>query len=865
MIASHELTIRTIRNANTIALLVLVTSAVLATPSQAEEWDCGFDIPDSLRGKLAPSDCTLEGTHPDIGVNYAPGLLYTVRLVFHLGEASVADSTLYQQVDYLNDAFAGALCDSCPDTGIDFELVAIDRFIGGGTIDADNNEQREFAELYSWDPDFYCNVYIGNNGSTLLGTTAAPTAAGNISADNIFVDDSVIGDARFGEDKGHVLTHEMGHYFGLPHIFNGGCNPSPNCYTTGDLICDTNPEPEDPVIRGCPASSQGCTGVPMNLNNYMSYRNSTCLTGFTVEQVGRMRCVLTNYRATLLDAVPFEQVRSGDIPVEHARSIAWHVRGGTASSDIYLVRESPYRNVLFSTDGESLVEQPGTPGVTDDSAYGRGGVWVNLSGPGADDDLALLNRDGTSYLMNQDENGDFSQTPFASSILDNLTASYGFAWADFDRDGDVDCYVAGAPDGVLLRDDEGIFVDATSGVHASVGTSVSAAWSDLDNDGWVDLVVVRNSGVTAYRNDSSGGFLTDITVSDVAGPTGVTVGDVDGDGWMDLVVTAKGGEDNEILLNGGGNSFSAGTPTLRRTGFETVHIGLADLDNDRDLDAIASAAIWYTEVGRPPQVITIEIPGVNQVYLNDGSGSFSSVFRDAASGACVAVGDADGDGDSDWIGAEDKGNFALFRNELVSPGESTTHWVNFDLEGDGQAASILGSRVAVYADGSATPQLREIDGGYGAHAQNSPRLHFGLGSSSVIDSVRVRWPSGLESTYTGLSVDQLHLLEAPLATAVDDTPGGPPRDRLDLNVPNPFNPTTTISYSVVRDAHVELEIYDLAGRHVRTLVSGRVESGEYEVEWNGTDAAGAAVASGVYLYRLRAGAFTETRRMVLVK
>ena len=83
--------------------------------------------------------------------------------------------------------------------------------------------------------------------------------------------------------------------------------------------------------------------------------------------------------------------------------------------------------------------------------------------------------------------------------------------------------------------------------------------------------------------------------------------------------------------------------------------------------------------------------------------------------------------------------------------------------------------------------------------------------------------------------------------------------------PNPFNPRTTISYGLPHDGHVELTIYDLAGRRVKVLVSEHVSAGEHEAQWHGRDEAGKQVASGVYLYRLRAGEFVETQRVVLVK
>jgi flagellar hook assembly protein FlgD len=88
---------------------------------------------------------------------------------------------------------------------------------------------------------------------------------------------------------------------------------------------------------------------------------------------------------------------------------------------------------------------------------------------------------------------------------------------------------------------------------------------------------------------------------------------------------------------------------------------------------------------------------------------------------------------------------------------------------------------------------------------------------------------------------------------------------LGIAAPNPFNPQTTISYSLGAAGDGELAIYDLAGRRVKTLVSGYVDAGQHEAQWGGRDEQGRRVASGVYLYRLVAGDFVETRRMVLLK
>jgi hypothetical protein len=88
---------------------------------------------------------------------------------------------------------------------------------------------------------------------------------------------------------------------------------------------------------------------------------------------------------------------------------------------------------------------------------------------------------------------------------------------------------------------------------------------------------------------------------------------------------------------------------------------------------------------------------------------------------------------------------------------------------------------------------------------------------------------------------------------------------LDQNRPNPFNPATEISYRIAGQRLVTLKIYDVAGRLVRTLVDGPQDPGVYSVTWNGIDNVGATVSTGVYFYRLNAGKYTETRRMVLLK
>jgi hypothetical protein len=101
----------------------------------------------------------------------------------------------------------------------------------------------------------------------------------------------------------------------------------------------------------------------------------------------------------------------------------------------------------------------------------------------------------------------------------------------------------------------------------------------------------------------------------------------------------------------------------------------------------------------------------------------------------------------------------------------------------------------------------------------------------------------------------------------DETEGQekPSEFGLSQNYPNPFNPTTKIEFTLARSEFVSLNIYDILGRKVRTLVSERLSSGYKSVIWDGKNDAGEDAASGVYFYQLRVGNFSEPKKMVLLK
>jgi hypothetical protein len=96
-------------------------------------------------------------------------------------------------------------------------------------------------------------------------------------------------------------------------------------------------------------------------------------------------------------------------------------------------------------------------------------------------------------------------------------------------------------------------------------------------------------------------------------------------------------------------------------------------------------------------------------------------------------------------------------------------------------------------------------------------------------------------------------------------PVTPTKFTLSGNYPNPFNPTTTISYSIPQDGNVELIVYNIRGQKVKTLISGTQPTGDYNVTWNGKDENDRSVSSGLYLYKLRSSGKTAVKKMLLLK
>lgn len=136
-----------------------------------------------------------------------------------------------------------------------------------------------------------------------------------------------------------------------------------------------------------------------------------------------------------------------------------------------------------------------------------------------------------------------------------------------------------------------------------------------------------------------------------------------------------------------------------------------------------------------------------------------------------------------------------------------------------------------------------------------------VGGKSYFWKVRSKGSNGNTSYYSGTGQFKVNSS----VTEVEDKGVIPTQFDLSQNYPNPFNPTTRITYSLPQNSYVTIKIFDMLGQEIRTLVNNEMNAGKYSIDWNADNDLGNKVTSGMYIYRITAGNFVSTKKMVLIK
>jgi hypothetical protein len=439
------------------------------------------------------------------------------------------------------------------------------------------------------------------------------------------------------------------------------------------------------------------------------------------------------------------------------------------------------------------------------TGWGQGACAGDYDNDG-DDDL-FVTYWGQNRLYRNRGNGTFDEVARAAGLVSTVPRwGAGCAFLDFDRDGRLDLFAANyidftladapVPESGLCRykgvpvacgppglrggknllyrnSGDGRFADVSvaAGITKASGTyGLGVSTLDFDDDGWVDVYVANDSNPSAlYRNNRDGTF-SDIAVGSGCAYSqdgkpqagmGVAVGDYNRDGRMDLFKTNFAGDTSTLYANAGGGlcedrTFAAGI------GINTRWLGwgveFVDLDRDGWLDLFLVNGHVYPEVEQLKSEAGYKQRKI--VYRNLANGRFADItdrlgppVMTPRAGRGAAFGDLDNDGDTDVVVNNMHDRPDLYRLDSLTD----RHWLTVKLVGVQSNRSAIGARVRVTAGG--VVQVREVRGGGSYYSQNDLRLLFGLGDSSKIERLDVRWPNGLEERWDAPAVDRIVTLK----------------------------------------------------------------------------------------------------------
>jgi len=582
----------------------------------------------------------------------------------------------------------------------------------------------------------------------------------------------------------------------------------------------------------------------------------------------------------------FQEV-SQQAGISHYQKSELHLGGGVAVfdldndgwEDIYLtggeLRDKLYRNNGDGTftdiaiaAGFGLTAAVNTLGV----------VTGDIDNDGFRDVLLLTELNFENMLYRNNGNGTFTRLVTGLGVSTperSVSATFG----DVNKDGLLDIYIANyvRETGILFNENNHVagfshtcdadrlfinngdltFTESTVayGINQQ-GCGLAAAFTDFDDDGTADIMVVNDFGQwivpnALYRNLHPTTAFED--VSETMGMDGgfygmgVAIGDYDRDGDLDYYMTNLG---RNFLYRNDGESFTevadeAGVLNdsvngLNATGWGTFFF---DSDNDGLLDL-------FIANGEIPSALFIanSLQDPDKLFMNNGDGTFTDGTDAAGLGSTqrsrgAAFGDFNNDGKLDVVVNTVKHNepYQVSAKLYINTTDNGNHFLRVRVEGTTGNRDGFGSRVRIVVNGQS--QMAEVDGGSGHASHNSTVVHFGLGNATMVDSLIVRFPSGIVNTLTAVVANQIVTVVEDLVTDIHDQHQ---ESRVMRTSEREF-------YLDAVGKRAEVRIFDTSGR---MLHSSEVTTGSFTIP-NGL--------SGVLLMQVIAGNGTHAIRIVLNK
>jgi len=442
-----------------------------------------------------------------------------------------------------------------------------------------------------------------------------------------------------------------------------------------------------------------------------------------------------------------------------------------------------------------------------------------------DNEMEIL-IEANEQILIYDSQGNLEQNfPIEFQMSDDLFGA--IVLADVNKDSTLEIIYGGwYLDGsrLVVLDNNGNNMPGFPILLENSGTSqtTTPAVGNLDDDDDWEIVIISylnnspdSTNIRAFNIDGSLLWSQRILPVSYSDPV---IGDVNDDGFNEVIVTSP---DGVYILDRNGN-FLLNLPLGQD--MDHSNMALADLDADNDLEIVFEYGF--------------------KLYAMHDDGTI--IFCDSSAWVVLnppVVGDIDNDSFPDIIINAEDSIYALNASGVILDGFpkplTPISWYTYpsidDIDNDGKVDVISSSSWIEPEIATGIIYVWELDGDY-----NQSTMSWSMYQH--------------DPQHTGY----YHYI----------TPGGisdesrviPQSIFLSQNYPNPFNPSTTISFSLSSRTYVSVKVFDCLGRYVATLLSAETQPGNHSLEWNACDLAG-----GVYFYRLQAGTFIETKKLVLLK
>jgi len=441
-------------------------------------------------------------------------------------------------------------------------------------------------------------------------------------------------------------------------------------------------------------------------------------------------------------------------------------------------------NELYRNQGNGTFKEVTREARVGDDGYGMGVTIGDYDNDGLPD--IYVSNYGPNKLYRNKGDGTFEDVSRQSGVAGNET-SVGAVWFDYDNDGHLDLYVGnyikfdpeydyyyapdgfpgpmaydGQPDRLYHNNGNGSFEDVTEtmGIFNPEGRAMGVGSADYNNDGWMDIYVANDHMVNyLYENQGGKGFkdvgiATGTAFNQVGEATismSVDFADFNGDGLLDLFVSDDGY--CSLFANQGDNIFNEMSYHAGIAQASGQHVGWAtafiDFDNDGDKDIFKVNGELKHLYGQEDQLFE----NLGNEKFNDISVESGAHFlqEKVSRGACFGDYDNDGDIDVYIVNLDDKG--ILLRNDMGNK----NNWLTLHLKGTVSNRDAIGTRVKITVNN--TDQIDQKKGGCGYLSQNDPRMHFGLGTASIVDRIEIIWPSGKEQVLENVEANQIMVIE----------------------------------------------------------------------------------------------------------